>query len=221
MTRRPPVRRARGFTLIELLMAIALLSMLLGALFTFVFSMGEIWGRGSDKRLFQQHVSASSRYIETLLRRGALQLVTPAGSAEPYSVRPVRSTEGGTMDLLTFVLPDGDRLFSWPAQPLPEVNVSLGVIPGRGLVLFWQSSLELNADTEPPRMTPVSPFVTRLEYLTYQPETSSWRTDPQLHRNASGTWVLPDRIRLTYAYGTLTTVRELTLPARSAQVPAY
>ena len=48
-------RSARGFTLIELLLAMALLTMLVTALLTFVFNMGDIWGRGGDKRLFEQH----------------------------------------------------------------------------------------------------------------------------------------------------------------------
>ena len=51
-------RKARNssgaFTLLEVLLSLALVGLLLIALNTFVFSMGELWGRNSDRRLFDQ-----------------------------------------------------------------------------------------------------------------------------------------------------------------------
>jgi hypothetical protein len=88
-------------------------------------------------------------------------------------------------------------------------------------MLYGQSDLELNHETEPPRSVLVTPFVTKIEYLTFSPDTGSWRTDTQLRRGADNNWVLPDRIRLTYAYGALSAVRELTLPAKAGETPAY
>ena len=211
--------RREGFTLIELLMALAILSMMLVALFTFVFSMGEIWGRGSEPRLFAQHVSASARHVESLLRRGAAELPGLDPTVEPYSVHSVHGSDGATADLLSFTLPEGDRLLNWPAAPLPDVACSLGLVPGRGLVLYWQSSLELNAANDPPRMVTLSPFVTNLEYLNYTEEGGTWRTETRLQKGADGNWRLPDRIRLTYTHAGLTAVREIGLPARAAELP--
>ena len=54
-------RHRRGFTLLELLMAITIGAMLMVAASTFVFSMGELWGRGTDERLFDRHVRGVSR----------------------------------------------------------------------------------------------------------------------------------------------------------------
>ena len=53
--------------------------MLMTALLTFVFSMGAIWGRGGEKRLFEQHVNAVTRHVESLLRRAAW----PRGGPSP------------------------------------------------------------------------------------------------------------------------------------------
>src|SRR4051812_31116180 len=80
-------QNSRGFTLIELLLAMALLTMLVTALLTFVFSMGEIWGRGGDKRLFEQHVNAVTRHIESLLQHAAWP--RPGTTDEPFAIGEV------------------------------------------------------------------------------------------------------------------------------------
>jgi prepilin-type N-terminal cleavage/methylation domain-containing protein len=207
--RRP--RSARGFTLIELLLALALLTMLMTALLTFVFSMGEIWGRGGEKRLFEQHVNAVSRHVESLLRRAAW----PRGGAalaEPFAVHDVRPAGGPSASLLGFDLLDGDRLLPWPGQPLPEVRCHLAQLRDRGLVIYWQSLLEQDLDTKPPRETLVSPLVTQLAYAYQDPSSGSWRTEPLLRKNNAGEWLLPDRLILTFKQGSYEAVRELTLP---------
>ena len=155
-------RNARGFTLIELLLALALLTMLVTALLTFVFSMGEIWGRGGDKRLFEQHVNAVTRHVESLLRRAAWPR-GGAGLAEPFSIDEVR-TAGTRADLVGFELLDGDRLMEWPGNPLPEVRCHLALVVNRGLVLYWQSLLEEDVARKPPRAALISPLVTTLAY---------------------------------------------------------
>lgn len=210
MKRLPP-RSARGFTLVELLLALALLTMLVTALLTFVFSMGEIWGRGGEKRLFEQHVNAVSRHVESLLRRATW----PRGgdtAAEPFAVRDVRPSTGPAASLLGFDLLDGDRLLQWPEQPLPEVRCHLAVEQNRGLVLYWQSQLEQDLDTKPPRVALVSPLVTQLTYAYQDPSSGFWRTEQLLRKNNSGEWLLPDRIILTFKQGSYEAVREITLP---------
>ena len=74
-----PPRRSRGFTLLEMLLALALVGMLMVGLNTFVFSMSEIWGRNREPRLFDQHVRAVTRYLESELRTAGLP---PAIDAE-------------------------------------------------------------------------------------------------------------------------------------------
>jgi len=203
--------RAAAFTLVELLLALALLTMLVTALLTFVFSMGEIWGRGSEKRLFEQHVNAVSRHVESLLRRAAW----PRGggaTAEPYAVREIRPATGPTVNLLGFDLLDGDRLLVWPDQPLPEVRCYLAVERERGLVLHWQSQLEQEAGTKPPRTALISPLVTRLAYEYQDPKSGTWRTETELRKSSSNEWLLPDRLLLAFKQGTYEAEREITLP---------
>lgn len=213
----PPVfskRRFRstcGFTLIELLLSMALLTMLVTALLTFVFSMGAIWGRGGEKRLFEQHVNAVTRHVESLLRRAAWPRGGGAAN-EPFAVREVRPANGPSENLLGFELLDGDRLFDWPEQPLPEVRVHLAVDRERGLVLHWQSLLEQDVDEKRPRTVQVSPLVTALGYAYQDPNTGSWRTEQAPRKNNTNEWLLPDRLVLTFKQDGYEAVREITLP---------
>ena len=213
-------RSARGFTLIELLLALALLTMLVTALLTFVFSMGEIWGRGGDKRLFEQHVNAVTRHVESLLRHAAW----PRGGRginEPFTVSEVRTTAGPKADLLGFELLDGDRLMEWPENPLPEVSCHLAQENNRGLVLYWQSLLEEDVAQKPPRSVLVSPLVTKLAYAYYDAAGHSWRTEPQPRKNNAGEWLLPDRLVLSFKHGQFEASRELSLPVGGGGLPVF
>ena len=210
----------RGFTLIELLLAISIMAMLLVALFTFVFSMGEIWGHGGEKRLFEQHVNAVTRHLEAMFRRATLPMGAGA-VAEPFTIREIRTSGAGTMDLLGFDLADGDRMLVWNGPPLPEVECSLGVESNHGLMLYWKSKLEINHATEPPRVVLVSPFVTRVEYFYRDEESGSWRSDTTPQKSSEGHWLVPDSIKLTFVHGGATAERTLLLPARNGALPLF
>jgi prepilin-type N-terminal cleavage/methylation domain-containing protein len=212
-------RTSRGFTLVELLLAISIMAMLLVALFTFVFSMGEIWGHGSEKRLFEQHVNAVTRHLEAMFRRTTLPIGAGA-AAEPFTIREIR-TGSGTGNLLGFDLADGDRLLVWNGPPLPEVQCSLGVENNRGLMLYWQSKLEIDHATEAPRAVLVSPFVTRVDYFYRDEDTGSWRNDVSPQKSSEGHWLVPDSIKLTFVHAGATAERTLTLPARNGALPLF
>jgi prepilin-type N-terminal cleavage/methylation domain-containing protein len=98
----------RGFTLLEILLALSLASLVLVGMNAFIFSMGELWGRDSDVRLFERHVRAVTRFLEQELRASALP---PAMSAEnrrdAITVQEVRPQNGMMEKLLTFELPGG------------------------------------------------------------------------------------------------------------------
>jgi prepilin-type N-terminal cleavage/methylation domain-containing protein len=202
--------RRAAFTLIELLVALGIMSVLLAALFTFVFSMAEVWGRGAERRLFEQHANAVARHIESMARRAALPLGGPVG-AEAFVWREFTGLPAGTARLLSFDLAEGDRLLHWPEAPLPQVRCALAAENSRGLVLYWRSELEPAGQTQP-RATVVSPFVTRLDYAFYDEAGSVWREDVQPVRDAEGRWRVPERIKLTFTYGGTALERVITLP---------
>ena len=213
-------RVSRGFTLIEILVALALVGLLLVALNTFVFSMGELWGQRTDLRLFDQHVRAVTRFLEHELRAAALPPAARANST-PIALQEIRPLNGLTEKMLTFELPGGSRLFTWPERPLPEVVCSFQARQGEGLVLLWHSRLEKNFDTEAPRETVVTPLVAGLAYDYYDADTSRWTTETALKNDRQGQPMTPARLRLKFAYGKLTREAVVTLPAPGEALPVF
>ncbi len=211
-------RSRRAFTLIEILLAITLVALLLVALNTFVFSLGELWGQRADERLFEQHARAVTRFLEHELRAAALPPAARADST-PIALQEIKPQQGMMEKLLTFELPGGSRLLNWPERPLPEVVCSLQVRPGEGLVLLWHSRLEKNFDTEPPRETVITPLVSALSYDYYDTDLRRWTNETALKLDPQGQPLAPQRVRLKFTYNRLTRESVLTLPQPGEALP--
>lgn len=218
MKRRSHLRGRRAFTLIELLLAMAIMSMLLAALLTFVFSMTEIWGNSGEKRLFDQHVDAVTRHVESMLRRAALP-AAGAAQSEPFTVREINTPANGKITGLGFTLTDGDRLATWGGTPAPFVECVLQVLPQQGLVLFWRSTLEEEEDDW--RETDITPFVDRLTYDYYNADAGSWRDGTDISRGSDGKPRVPDVITLHFVHGKNDAERTIVLPVLAGGIPSF
>jgi prepilin-type N-terminal cleavage/methylation domain-containing protein len=210
----------RAFTLLEILLAIALVGLMLVALNTFVFSMGELWGRNSDVRLFDRHARAVTRFLQEELRIAALPPAARAGTA-PIAPQEIRPANGSTDNLLTFELPAGCRLIAWPGPPLPEVVCSLQLRDRAGLWLLWHSRLETHFADDPPHETQITPLVTGMEYDYYDADSRRWTTETQLRRDVDGQPQIPQRLRLTFAYQKLTHESLINVPATLQGLPNF
>lgn len=209
-------RLARGFSLLEVVLASALMGMLLLALNFFVLSMAEIWGGGTERRLFAQHVRAVSREVESWMETA----VRPTRLESPgIFAAEMRLDDGRTDVPLSFVLPEGSERLTAAEPCLPEVVGSLVVQPGRGLVLYWQSRLETDFDAATPRPWLVTPLVTALHY-EYR-ENSGWRRTDRLLREEGGQWRLPDRLLLQFEQGGLRAEAGIRLPAEAGSLAHF
>ncbi|MBS0662061.1 MAG: hypothetical protein JSR48_02270 [Verrucomicrobia bacterium] len=211
---------SRAFTLLEILLGLALASLVLVALNVFVFSMGEIWGRNTDVRLFDRHVRAVTRFMEAQLRAAALPPAADA-NASPITPQEIRPRNGPTDNLLTFELPGGCRLFVWPDRPLPEVVCSLQVRDREGLVLLWHSRLETHFADDPPRETVVTPLVTGISYDYYDPDLRNWKNETSIRKDNNGQLQTPQRLRLKFAYGKFTRETVLEIPRTGPGLPNF
>jgi len=210
-------RRRAGLTLVEVLLALALVSVLLLSLSQFLLSMGELWGRNRQQRLFDQHVRAVTRYVEDTLHRAAIAPVGGRGlRMAPGKVAPLTSTP-----LLNFDLAAGDRLLPWPKGPLPDVQCLLAVERDRGLLFYWQSRWEVGFETTAPRQVVVSPLVTRLEYDYYNADAKAFTTSTTPLPEKDGVTPLPARLRLHFQLEKWTADTVVRVPAPSAALPAF
>lgn len=206
----------RGFTLLEMLLAIALAGMLLVGLNTFIFSMGELWGRQSEGRLFELHTRAVTRWVGDQLHEAVLP---PAArlDREPISVVEIRTRGSGTDNLLTYEQREPNRLMSWPDSPLPDVVCSLQVRERQGLMLLWHSRLETKFSDDPPRETVISPWVTGMSYDYYDADLKRWRTETTFRRGDNRELLVPQRLHLQFSYGGMTRETLIAVPTTVAE----
>lgn len=213
-------RGTKGFTLLEILLSLALVALLLVALNTFIFSMGELWGQRAQPRLFDQHVRAVTRFLDGELRAASLPPAAQPNSA-PIALQEIRPQNGVMEKMLTFELPAGSRLFTWPDRPLPEVVCSFQARQNEGLVMLWHSRLEKNFEADAPRETVITPFVTALSYDYYDPDSTRWTTETTLKMDPQGQPLTPQRLRLKFTYGRLARESVVTLPTPSEALPQF
>jgi len=200
----------KGFTLLETLVSLALLGILLVTLNTFLFSMSELWGGGRDQRLFDQHVRAATRILKETLNQ-----TTIGPGALGCTIKDVTDGDGTVAPRLTFLLIDAGRLADWPETPLPDVDFSLTVNPDRGLILQWQSRLEIERDLNDIHETVLSPFVTSIAYDYFDADLKKWKCEDIPLRDSSGSsYLQPARLRIRYARGELKTETIIDIPIR-------
>jgi len=225
MTRRMTGNRG-GFTLVEILLAVTIGAWVIVAATTFVFSMGELWGRGGEDRLFDRHVRGASRFLERLFREAANGMQASSGESEedgPISWSAPAGSGFADEELLTFELPQSPGLLVWPDEPLPYVVCSLRLDPSEGLFLLWKSRLEIDFEDESPRETRISPFVREISYFYYDEgvDSPTWEENQDPLTDTQRQPLLPDRVRLTFEYENLTRTADLVLPKLVSGVPLY
>ena len=213
------MRRA-GFTMLEVLIAVVLVALMLVGLNTFIFSMGELWGRGSDVRLFDQHVRNVTRFMQTELESAALPPAGRSGQAA-IALQEVRPKDGATEQMLSFELAEGCRLINWPGRALPDVVCSLTVRDREGLLLLWHSRLEKNFADDPPHETVITPLVTAMSYDYYDADFKRWQTETSLRKDAAGKSMTPQRLRFQFTYDKLVRETMVTLPNAAEGLPQF
>jgi hypothetical protein len=182
--------------------------------------MGELWGRNTDLRLFDQHARAVTRFLERELRVAAFPPAAREGQ-DAIAAREIRAQSGVSDNLLTFELPEGSRMLTWPDRPLPEVVCSLQVREREGLLLLWHSRLEKRFTDDAPRETVITPLVTSISYDYYDPAFKNWKNEPQLRRDAENRMLTPQRLRLKFVHGKLERENVIALPSTPVALPNF
>lgn len=207
-----------AFTMLEVLLALMLTGTILVATVFFIFSMGELWGRGANDRLFEQHVRNVTRFLQSTIDQSIVAEDGPAGSRVILTQPP----GVGRFDesLVTFELMRGPAFLVWPDAPLPLVVCYLK-IENDGLFLLWHSRLEIDFEDRAPRSTLLTPFATGMVYDYYDPEIDRWESLAGFQDDENGEPMLPTRLRIRFEYDGMIRETILAFPHSSDSVAIF
>lgn len=203
-----------GFTLLEVLLAVALGAMVVISMTSFLFSMAELWGVGSNERLFEKHARGVSRFIESSFQKASQRYDASADANESLFWFNWEGDETTRESFLSFELKESPGALIWPEHPLPHVVCSLAFDEDEGLFLLWRSRLEEAFDEDPPRRTLISPFVKEIEYhyINYEEENPEWEVETSPLQEADDSYLMPERIVLKFRFKGEEIARQLILP---------
>lgn len=233
---RKPVRRRGGFTLFEMLASLAIIGLFLTLLSFHLVSLSSIWLSGNDDEFFDQHVDGVQLFLASVLDQSeglpanALEgsqtgQTSASADASLAPVRWSRPPHWSNLDapLLGFSQTEAPALFVREGQHLPAIHAWLYFDEREGLSILWHSELE----AEPPErvedlfLTPVSRFITRMEYAYYDAENERWEIDTRPQTTGDGTHVLPHFLRFTFEHQGESSQRMVFIPQEITQVPLF
>ncbi|SVE11701.1 uncharacterized protein METZ01_LOCUS464555, partial [marine metagenome] len=185
-----------GFTLFEVLLAILLASGIMTSVMLLTIGLGDIWQGTTPVRNLEVH----SRQVVDFLKRGFRRAIPVESDGTVYVFLDHSSGQTNTSGtlMLTWEVRESDGMLPWLAQPLPYVIYHLEVIEDVGLVLYWQSRLEVDFEEFVPRQTLLSRFVSDIEYHYYDPEREIWELEPEPRVNLERLHDIPHRIKVTF-----------------------
>lgn len=185
-----------GFTLFEVLLATLLASGIMTSVMLLTIGLGDIWQGTTPVRNLEVH----SRQVVDFLKRGFRRTIPVESDGTVYVFLDHSSGQTNTRGtlMLTWEVRESDGMLPWLAQPLPYVIYHLEVIEDVGLVLYWQSRLEVDFEEFVPRQTLLSRFVSDIEYHYYDPEREIWELEPEPRVNLERLHDIPHRIKVTF-----------------------
>ena len=214
----------RGFTLIEMILVIGLLALILPLILGFVFNLSQIWINGAKGNFFAQHVDGVSLFLETALERSEAVVGDGANGENNLPIEWARPPGFSDFDdpLLMFRQRETPALFVRDGESLPNIFVYIYHEKGEGLSLLWYSSHQDQVeDQEDLFRTPISKYVSNIQYAYYDAENDAWDVVDEPEEGDNDAFILPQYLKLTFAYEDEEYVRNLYLPQRSTDVPLF
>lgn len=219
---RQPFRSA--FTLLEVLLTAAILGLVLPMLMFFVLTLSEVWMQGVNGDFFPQHVDGVSEFLRTAFERSEAVV---ADGEEGETTLPVEWARPPGFDdfddpLLMFRQVEAPALFVREGESLPNLYVYLYFDADDGLSMLWYSGHQEEVEEQSDLFrTPLSPYVTAVEYCYYDEDTEKWDIVDEPEENDERAFLLPQFLKLTFEYEDQVVVRNLYLPQRNADVPTF
>ena len=220
-----PVVGRKGLTLIEMVVTIALMGIFLSLLSFHLVNLSNLWLSRSDDDFFEQHVDGVVLFLNKALEASEGQM----GGEEAATTAAVSWQQPpgwSELDdpLLAFRQEEAPALLAMEGSPLPAIRAYLYFDKRDGLSILWYSELQAE-EVEAPgdlRRTPVSPWVSQMEYAYYDIERDEWNIYDEPMEDESGAFMLPDFLRLKFSHETYgERIRSILIPHASAEIPLF
>lgn len=193
-------QRANAFSLLEILMALAVCSLLMVGVMTWLTNMALIWQQRDENRFFKQHCEGVGTFLTSVFARSE----TPEEGSGTEANAPVAWARPPGFDerddpLLSFRVEEPPALLVAGTRPLPGVTGYL-YFKGNLIQILWHSRLQELEEDDEVYLTTLSTYLDSVEYAYRNVEDESWETavDPETSEEDSSAFILPDFIKLTF-----------------------
>ena len=193
----------KGLTLIEMIITIAITGMFMTLLSFHLVSLSNLWLNRTDDDYFEQHIDGVVLFLTQVMEASE----NATGSETTDRRQPVewaRPPGWSDMDdpLLYFQQAEAPALLVKEGEPLPAIQAYLYFNEDEGLSILWYSVLEGEdvEDIADLKRTPISTFITDLDYAYYEAEDEEWEITEDPMEDEDENFRLPDFLRLTFTH---------------------
>ena len=206
-----------GLTLVEMLVTLAIIGTFMTLLSFHLVGLSNIWLNRTDDDFFEQHVDGVVLFLNNALEASEGASGQQQGEASP----PVGWARPPGCSDIDDPLPYFQQA---EAPALPAIQAYIYFDDREGLSILWFSAFDAEdiEQTSDLRRTPVSSYVTQVDYAYYELEDDEWEITDEPMEDDGGAFRLPDFLRLTFTHpeeGERT--RSVFIPHASTEIPLF
>jgi prepilin-type N-terminal cleavage/methylation domain-containing protein len=214
-----------GLTLIEMIVTIAIIATFMTLLSFHLVALSNLWLNRTDDDFFDQHVDGVVLFLNNALEASETTQAAEGGE-ESLPVEWARPPGWSEFDdpLLHFRQAEAPALFVREGSPLPAIMAYLHFEEDSGLSILWYSAFDAEEIEEirDLKRTPVSSFVSKIEYAYYEMEDNEWEISEDPLEEDDDTFRLPNFLRLTFTHPDEgERIRSVFVPQKSLELPLF
>ena len=191
----------RGFTLIEVLLALSIGMMVMTAASGMLFYVGQLWQNSETATQFEEHTESVSQFLEYILKSGSAEVATNSNSRSGLAWRKLPGSTTLDGEFLSFRVSGDLPLFQLEKSgAVADALVFLHLVEGKGLVLDWQTDVQIQENDKIASQTVLSRWVTAIEYHYYDLEDDNWEASDRMEEDERSQPRFPSYIKLKFTH---------------------
>ncbi|NDV62505.1 prepilin-type N-terminal cleavage/methylation domain-containing protein [Puniceicoccales bacterium CK1056] len=214
-----------GLTLIEMIVTIGIIATFMTLLSFHLFALSNLWLNRTDDDFFDQHVDGVVLFLNNAFEASES---TPASGDQEQQMPVEWARPPGWSEfddpLLHFRQAEAPALFVREGRPLPAIMAYIHFEEDTGLSILWYSAFDAEEieEVRDLKRTPVSSFVSKIEYAYYELEDDEWEITEQPIEEDDDIFLLPNYLRLTFSYPDEDDrIRSIFVPQKSLELPLF